>query len=247
MSESEKRSENRINGERENRKMKTSCSNKINVTALQLGSIQFSPMSEFKRCQFPTKQDVIQRILHLVRKDRLTRNTAAFRCANELREIWIASSVYPMTRKNIQTKIRKMYDNFIYLCNPHNSVMVKNFNDRIEDFSRGMLMGFDIKSKDPKQSQTKTDILHGIMTECNEEKSHDETTADEAERDKCAMEKYGFRMTPHDKMYYHDQCFGEKKLKPRQVRTYTRRKINGIFQEYFQGKIDEKIFKWFLS
>lgn len=142
---------------------------KANVTRSsnqkQLQEVTFKPQNELDSSQLPTKKDIIERMTNLVKEQKLTRDVAAHRCATELTEIWISSSVYPMAYKNVKRKVRKAYDTFVSLTAPTASKYMTDFDHKVNEFMEDMSQGFDVRTKDSDRCRTQENEYSVHITE----------------------------------------------------------------------------------
>ena len=111
---------------------------------------KFQSINQFPDGVFPTKRDVLQRLLH---EDNWHTKNAVQTVSNELFDIWIQSNFYPISLQAISQRIFKLANEFQKIQHYPTTKKGAAFQKRVDDFTQNINELYDVFNKNEQQGR----------------------------------------------------------------------------------------------
>ena len=118
-----------------------------------LGKVDYHERAEFPHGVLPTKKDIIQNMLYLLRPQRAgqaqrSKDDASHLLAQLLHDHWIYCNIYTIHGKHIHKHIFALYKEFLSLCQTRKGRRNKRYFQNVEDFNKQADRLFDVFCRD---------------------------------------------------------------------------------------------------
>ena len=130
------------------------------------GKVDYHKGAEFPHGVIPTKKDIIQNMLYLLRPQRAgqaqrSKDDASHLLAELLQDHWIYCNIYTIQVKHIQEHILALYMEFISLCQTRKGRQNKRYFQNVEDLNKQAEQMFDVFCRD-EVVRKQFERLHGL-------------------------------------------------------------------------------------
>jgi len=131
-----------------------------------LGSKTYTEQADFQNGILPTKQDIIENMMYLLRPDRAgktgrSKDQAASILSYVLMEHWIFCNIYTVARKNVKSKILELYAVFMNKYQTRKDRKNQKYFESVEKFNDDCLKLFDIYCED-EITRKRLETFHGV-------------------------------------------------------------------------------------
>ena len=121
-----------------------------------LGGVDYFEAPEFPSGKLPTKRDIIQNMLYLLRprragQDQRSKNDAIQLLAEILQEHWLFCNLYTLSTKSVKKHILDLYECFMKLVQTRESRRNDAYVAKVERFNTEANLTFDIFCEDESQ------------------------------------------------------------------------------------------------
>ena len=139
-------------------------------TKKTLGDIVYTERADFPHGKLPTKKEILEYMLYLLRpkkagQNQRSKDEAAGSLAEILQEHWLFCNIYAMTRRSVKLKILDLYSNFITLTQTRKNRRNEIFLGKVEEFNKDANKLFDIFCVDTTARENLEKIFGVKMTE----------------------------------------------------------------------------------
>ena len=135
-----------------------------------LGQANYKEEAEFTSGLLPTRKEILQNMLYLLRPSRAgqvqrSREDAAFLLAEILQEHWIFCNLYTISTKHIKKNILNLYQEFVALLQTRKQRQNETYNKKVSAFNDKADTIFDIFCEEVS-TRKRLEQFHGVnMTE----------------------------------------------------------------------------------